>query len=68
MEKPHRGTIYDVYKIPCSGGLGYALGCTFKDHPVFAGQRGHTSYIVKNDGNEVETRNSRYTIEGVIDA
>ncbi len=72
MSKPYKGRITDVVKIPCGDlGLGYVLGCTFVDHPQFRGERGHTSYIVydgsefprhRNDGYEVETRNSSYTV------
>ena len=72
--KPHKGRITDVKEVSHGSGapgLGYFLLCTFVDHPVFAGKQGHTSYVFKdesaaprhrNDGYEVETLNSRYTV------
>ena len=70
--KPHKGRIIVYEELPCPGyGLGYAYSCTFVDHPYFAGKRGHTSWIEKDDRDiprhrgdsfEIETRNSRYTV------
>jgi hypothetical protein len=66
--KPHKGTITDWWKCPCDrpNTLGYCIAGTFKDHPQFAGYDGYTSWVVKHDEatGEVETRNSRYTLEG----
>lgn len=39
----------------------YVIG-RFRDHPTFAGRFGHTSAIIKRDGNNVETLNSRYIL------
>lgn len=63
-EKPHRGRIADWARcdLPLAKGLGYIIIGTFVDHERFAGQRGFTSYIVKHEGDEVETHNSRYTL------
>jgi hypothetical protein len=60
--KPHKGRlsewrIIDWYGKDCVVGK-------FLDHEEFAGYRGHTSYILRRLGNEIETRNSRYTLEG----
>ncbi len=60
--KPHRGTISEWYPASCEDGLGYLIFGVSVDHPEFAGRDMHTSYIVKHDGNEIETRNSRYTL------
>src|SRR4051812_45481750 len=62
--KPHKGTLNGWFEQPCGDeyGLGYLIRGRFMDHPDFAGQFGHTSYVVKRDSNEIETRNSRYTL------
>lgn len=70
--KPHKGRISVTGEFPTPGlGLGYLYLCKFLDHPEFGGERGHTSYIVRderdvprhlNDSYEIETRNSRYTV------
>lgn len=64
--KPHHGAIKDWRKHECDGGLGFQILGTFVDHPYFAGEPGHTSYVVAHDENtgEIETRNSRYRLEG----
>lgn len=67
MDKPFKGRLENVVKqrFPLSyapNSLGYYYICTFLDHPQFAGRRGHTSYVVAEEGNMVETRNSRYEI------
>lgn len=72
MTKPHKGKIMHAQQVYCGPhGLGYLYAGTFGDHPEFAGKRGHTSYVVKDDcdiprhatdGYEIETRNSRYTV------
>ena len=70
--KPHKGRIFVHKEWPCPGyGLGYAYICTFVDHPEFSGKTGNTSWVIKddrdlprhkNDGYEIETKNSRYTV------
>lgn len=68
--KPHKGRIifhsksyYDVGK-----NSQYIIIGEFVDHPIFAGNRGHTSLVEhesppnKNGVYEIETLNSRYTI------
>lgn len=50
--------------------LGYYYRCNFVDHPYIRdeiGTRGHTSMIVKEDGDEIETLNSRYKIVSRLD-
>ncbi len=34
----------------------------FEDHPRFKGTFGWTSIVINQDGNEIETLNSRYTL------
>lgn len=76
FEKPHKGTIYNWFRVPFDKaetenyykedvGLGYIIRGTFRDHPHFAGQFGHTSWIMRHDEKtgEIETRNSRYTLD-----
>lgn len=63
--KPHHGVIRHWSKMPChsnEGSLGFYIVGLFQDHPDFAKRYGHTSYVVSMDGNEIETRNSRYTL------
>lgn len=60
--KEHKGTIDNWYKYPCKPGLGYVVCGYSVDHPEFAGDWMHTSWVVKREGNEIETRNSRYTL------
>lgn len=60
--KPHRGTIEDWYQEKVIGGS--VIVGTFIKHP-YLGQndkRSCTSLIVSNDGHEIETLNSRYTL------
>lgn len=68
IEKPHKGRIENWYKAETHPdyGLGYYIRGRFVDHPQFAGETGHTSYIVAHDKDtgEIETRNSRYTLVG----
>lgn len=65
-KKPHKGSLKNWYKfgLGIDKGLGYVIIGEFVDHPEFAGKEGHTSYVVKHEGNEVETNNSRYTLIG----
>ena len=58
--KPHKGTIDEWVKI--RAGIGYFIVGISIDHPQFAGQEMHTSYVVSHVGDEIETRNSRYTL------
>lgn len=62
--KPHRGRIAGWKKTPWQepNSLGFCIEGTFLDHPRFAGRFCHTSNVVAINGNEVETRNSRYTL------
>jgi len=62
MEKEHKGIIEDWYEHPCSHGLEYYICGTSMSHPKFSGGWFHTSWVVKKDGDEIETRNSRYTL------
>lgn len=61
-DKPHKGSITNWDKLPWYGS-NIIVG-EFVDHPEFAGKPGHTSPVVKHGGNEIETRNSRYTLVG----
>ncbi len=60
QEKPHKGTLSFWVK----RGIGplYFYEGIFDDHPSFKGTFGHTSLVVKQEGNEIETLNSRYTL------
>lgn len=67
IDKPHKGRI--VHWAPCQstdkdnrGTLGYYIKGVFLDHPQFYGKPGYTSNIVARKDNEIETRNSRYTL------
>ena len=62
-DKSHRGELHNWRRMECENGLGYFVG-TFMGHPVFTGEHGHTSYVVAHEGDEIETRNSRYTLVG----
>lgn len=57
-DKLHRGIIKGWVKLPCSEGLGYVVyGCTSRHDFI------RTSFVVKHEGNQIETNNSRYTLE-----
>lgn len=43
-------------------GLGFFIVGDSLDHPVFGAGPIRTSWVVSEDGNEIETRNSRYTL------
>lgn len=64
-EKPHKGTLVDWTVGRCANGLGVYIVGVFHGHPQFHGHAGHTSALVKlrPEINEVETLNSRYTLE-----
>jgi hypothetical protein len=68
LNTPFKGRIEDWRPVECNKGLGYYIVGRFLDHPQFAGQRGHTSYVVDSFTllNEciicIETRNSRYNL------
>lgn len=66
MEKPHKGTIRHWEKHPCRDGLGYCVYGVVKGHPQWGEGFIRTSFVVKRDGNEIETNNSRYTLEGSL--
>jgi hypothetical protein len=65
-DKPHKGRITNVSRWKTDGG--YLYRCQFMDHPKFAettykiGRYGHTSLVVNEVGDEIETLNTRYTI------
>lgn len=63
-DKPHKGTIDHWHKEewPTIGGLGYVIVGRSAGHPQFDGRVIHTSYVVAKAGDEIETRNSRYTL------
>jgi len=63
-EKPHKGTIINWYKQEYSEdlGLGYVIRGISLDHPDFGPGAMRTSWVVAHEGNEIETRNSRYTL------
>ncbi len=65
MEKPHKGRIETWTKLPI-GDRGYIICGKFLDHEQFAGEEGHTSFVLSYDEatGEIETRNSRYTLVG----
>lgn len=67
--KPHRGRLAAIGVWEYSDG--YVYHGHFLDHPEFAGKYGRTSKVVRDDkdlprhaddGYEIETLNSRYTI------
>lgn len=58
--KPHKGRIAHARRKDYADG--YIYWGLFRDHPQFAGKRGHTSKVIKEDGAEIETLNTRYTI------
>ncbi len=62
--KPHRGSLGRWRRMECENGLGYYIVGIFIGHPSFTGEYGHTSYVVAHEGDEIETRNSRYTLVG----
>jgi len=59
--KPYKGRITEWSLAPFKQKT-IVIGL-FVDHPQFAGQRGHTSYVVSLDKyGRLETRNSRYLL------
>lgn len=70
--KPHKGRLRFWRKKAAptwftdrSDNLGYYICGTFVDHPTFKGKTGYTSLVVCQEGDEIETLNTRYTLEGV---
>lgn len=70
--KPHKGQISGWHKITCNTNpwpgekevnLGYYIFGRPSGHPQFE-SRIYTSPVVKHEGNEIETLNSRYTLVG----
>lgn len=53
----------NVLFAPTEEHLGYTYVGRFVGHPHFSGQQGHTSLVIYEEGDEVETLNSRYTIK-----
>lgn len=71
--KPHRGTFSNCRKVtvgkPTDEHLGFYLVGTFDPaERRFAGRHGHTSMVVKVDGAEIETLNSRYTVVNCVNS
>lgn len=65
--KPHKGKFSNCRKVvamePTDEHLGYYFVGTFDpDDTRFKGRMGYTSMVVKTNGDEIETLNSRYTI------
>ena len=66
--KPHHGKLEDCFRVYVpdqDDNLGYYYRCHFVNHPYLRdepGTLGYTSMVVKEDGDEIETLNSRYTI------
>lgn len=72
--KPHKGTINNWKKVPIDTdkvrkfynedpGLGYIIAGTVDNHPDFGRSNYFTSsWVVKREGNDIETRNSRYKL------
>ena len=56
--KPDLGFIDNWRKVSCSEG--YLYYGTFRDHPRFKGKWGHTSLVIHEEGNRIETLNSIY--------
>jgi hypothetical protein len=67
--KPHRGTLKNWVPVPVASidgtGLGYMICGIFHGHPWLHGADGHTSVVMvlRPEINEIETRNSRYSVE-----
>lgn len=70
--KPYRGEITEWHKVHhparCLVGefantLGYSINGKPMGHPTFVGWI-RTSPVVRHEGNEIETLNSRYTLVG----
>ena len=59
--KPHLGKIEQWTKHHRGQCVSFITG-VFIGHPDFHGTYGHTSMVIKYDGNEIETLNSRYTL------
>ena len=72
MDKPHHGRIANWYKFELmtkeKGTKNYVLIGHFLDHPTLGKNEAlsHTSAVLKYDEatGEIETRNSRYKLEG----
>lgn len=59
--KPHLGQLEQWVKVR-RGTCPHFYTGIFIGHPYFHGTWGHTSLVLKEDGNEIETLNSRYTL------
>lgn len=62
LDKPHYGTINNWHERITEGGLGYIVIGLSDGHPQFDGGPIYTSSVIARAGNEIETRNSRYTL------
>lgn len=58
--KPYLGILDKWVRREIPAGVYYE--CLFINHPVFGGRYGHTSMVVAEEGLEIETLNSRYTL------
>ena len=74
IEKPHRGTIDDWFKLdmshhPYAMGLGFLIAGSFGDARIDLGHAWTTSWIISHDEalNEIETVNSRYSLGRPLD-
>lgn len=57
LKKPHKGMVMNWRYV------GDRIAGNFMDHPNFeAGERLRTSPVLRHHGNQIETRNSRYTL------
>lgn len=60
-DKPHRGRLEQWVKVHHGSCVFHCEGI-FIGHPDFHGTYGWTSVVLKEDGNEIVTLNSRYTL------
>lgn len=60
-DKPHLGRL-EQWEKHYRGTCPYFYTGIFVGHPQYHGTMGYTSLVVKEDGNEIETLNSRYTL------
>jgi hypothetical protein len=63
-QKPHKGKIHNWYRWFIGTEGDYVIAGLSEGHPSFAGYQLHTSKVVSENGREIETLNSRYTLVG----
>lgn len=61
LEKPHLGRLEQWTRVH-RGSCVHYYEAIFIGHPKFHGSAGYTSVVLKTEGNEIETLNSRYTL------